>query len=150
MRAFLAALLAAVFLAGGAGADRAELRELSFEVLLGDRAIGRQRFHVREEGGVRRVTVEADLEVKVWMFSVYTYRHRNEETWEAGCLRRIEATTDDNGTRLYVRGRRSGDGFTVDTGAVSVTLNECVWSFAYWDERFLSRNNLLNAQTGEY
>lgn len=122
----------------------------TFRVLLDGRDIGQHEFRVVRDGAVQRVEIDAQFDVKVLFFNAYRYRHRNVETWRDGCLVSIEASTDDNGTRLEVAGQVGQDGFEVDSGGEAETFDErCVRSFAYWNPTILTASRLLNAQTGE-
>jgi hypothetical protein len=126
-------------------------REVSFDVFLGDRAIGYQRFLLSGRGGEVRVESRAEFAVKLLGITAYGYDHRNVEVWRDGCLRSIESTTDANGERYRVQGRSAGDAFVVVAGSGERQLPECVGTFAYWDRGKLSnRTQLLNPQTGEY
>lgn len=124
--------------------------EWNFMVLLEGDPIGRQTFRIDDEGPRRRVSIEASMEVKLLFLTVYSYRHKNVEVWEDGCLASIESDTDDNGARFRIRGKREGDALAVDTGKAYVALPGCVRSFAYWDPEMLRQTRLLNSQTGEY
>lgn len=137
-------------LLGARHASAGTAGEWNFTVLLEGDPIGRQTFRVADEGPRRRVSIEASMDVKILFLTVYSYRHKNVEAWEDGCLASIESDTDDNGTRFKVRGKREGDAFAVDTGKAHVTLPACVRSFAYWDPEMLRHTSLLNSQTGEY
>jgi hypothetical protein len=125
-------------------------RAYAFDALLDGKPIGRQTFEVRGGDAERLVSIAADFEVRFLSFTVYAYRHRNREVWRDGCLWRIDAETDDAGTRSRVRGARSDRGFVVTGETLTETMDDCVWSFAYWDPRILSRDRLLNSQTGAY
>jgi hypothetical protein len=126
-------------------------RVVSFDVFLGDRAIGYQRFLLSGRGGEMRVESRAEFAVKLLGITAYGYDHRNVEVWRDGCLRSIESTTDANGERYRVQGRSSGDAFVVAAASGERQLPKCVGTFAYWDRAQLSnRTRLLNPQTGEY
>ena len=125
-------------------------REYAFDALLDGKPIGRQTFEVRGGEAEQHVSIAADFDVRLLFFSVYSYRHRNREVWRDGCLWRIDAETDEDGKAFRVRGARGDSGFLVTSETSSDTLDDCVWTFAYWDERFLSRARLLNSQTGAY
>jgi hypothetical protein len=125
-------------------------REWRFRVFLDEKPIGEQIFRLTEDGSRSRVSIEADLEVKIFFLSAYSYRHRNEEVWEGDCLRSMTSQTDDNGTPFRVNGILEADGFVVQTATAHSTLPACVHSFAYWSLEDLRVPNLLNSQTGEY
>jgi hypothetical protein len=125
-------------------------RQWVFDVYLEDDPIGQQTFRISEEQGEKRVLIEASLDVKVLFFTVYSYRHRNEERWRDGCLTQISSTTDDNGDDFRLNGRVRGDAFVVETAEDTDQLSGCVRSFAYWNPDHLRASKLLNSQTGEY
>lgn len=152
-RAALAVLLTAATLSAPTPARAAPdgAREVSFDVFLGDRAIGYQRFLLSGRGGEVRVESRAEFAVKLLGITAYDYDHRNVEVWRDGCLRSIESTTNANGERYRVQGRNAGDAFVVDASSGERRLPECVGTFAYWDRgKLANRTRLLNPQTGEY
>jgi hypothetical protein len=127
-----ATLLTSLLLAQAAAASESRLE---FEVLLDSRSIGTHRFDVvRGEDGAQQVTSAAAFDVKILGIRAYRYRHEARERWSQGCLRQMDASTDDNGKRLQV----------------NRTLREgCASSYAYWDpQRLLQQRELLNPQTG--
>jgi hypothetical protein len=144
--ATLGVLLSFLAAAGRAGSAR----DYTFDALLDGKPIGRQTFQVRSSAAEQHVSIAADFDVRLLFFSVYSYRHRNREVWRDGCLQRIDAETDADGETSRVRGARGASGFLVRSGSRSQSLDGCVWTFAYWDQRFLARSRLLNAQTGAY
>jgi hypothetical protein len=145
------AVLALAAAAPTAVAAAATERTLNFEVQLGERAIGRQSFELRGVGAELTVETQAEFVVRVLGIAAFTYRHRNAERWQSGCLEAIDAETDSNGRPYRVLGRRGPDGFRVDASTGQMRLQGCVGSFAYWDRELLvARERLLNSQTGEY
>ena len=138
-------------LPGAVSATAEPAGELLFKVLLDDKDIGVHRFLVAREDDRELVRIEADFDVTFFAIPVYRYDHRNRETWNDGCLERIESRTDDNGDEFRVEGEDRGDRFVVSTNDSTTELEaDCVMSFAYWNRDFLSQARLLNAQTGEY
>ncbi|MBV8782626.1 MAG: hypothetical protein JOZ67_00395 [Gammaproteobacteria bacterium] len=137
---------AAVLLPGTAGAQG----PWRFDVRLDGRPIGFHEFQVQERGEETEVLSRAHFLVTVLRVPLYRYEHEDHETWRAGCLVRIEATTNDNGRRTQVRGAGAAQGFAVMGPAGASHWPGCVRSFAYWDTRLLDAPRLLNAQTGEY
>lgn len=133
-----------------AGAAHAGEQEWRFDVYLEDKPIGRQSFRLTDDGKQQRMLIEASFDVKILFFTAYSYRHRNEELWEDGCLKRIRSTTDDNGESFRVDGEDNGAGFVVTTKSGRTELGGCVRSFAYWNPELLDAERLLNSQTGEY
>ena len=153
-RATPAAALAAgreVVAATSVAATAANPRRLEFDVFLGDRKIGWQRFLVTPDGGATRIETQARFAVRLLGLKAFEYDHRNVELWRDGCLQSIESRTNSNGTPYRVAGRAQGGSFVVDARTGTTRLTDCVATFAYWDKRkLLGRARLLNSQTGEY
>ena len=123
---------------------------LVFQALLDGDPIGVHEFRIREQDSGRVVESRAKFDVSVLFVTVFRYRHRNTEVWQDGCLQRLDSETDSNGTTYDVDVRSQPDGYRVVTEDDSRFYPlECLMSFAYWDRRFLERDRLLNAQTGE-
>ena len=124
--------------------------ELTFAVSLDDKPIGVHRFRIADDGAMRVVDSEATFDVRILRVPVYRYRHSNTETWRNGCLKRIDSETDANGTPYRVDLSKTAAGYTIVTSS-ETRVHEvgCMMSFAYWDQRFLQQQRLLNTQTGE-
>ncbi len=122
-----------------------------FDVHLDERPIGTHRYEVTQSEDGIDVFTEATFNVKVLFVTVYRYEHRNEERWNGGCLRSLNATTRDGGDQLETRGSHEPDGFRVASSSGEELLDAaCVMSFAYWNQAFLQQEKLLNAQTGQF
>ena len=133
------------------GAALPTVEEIRFRVLLDDKEIGYHTFTIASEGKAKVVKTKAEFDVRLFFIRAYNYLHENTETWRNGCLHRIDSLTDDNGKRFEVNGEKGKDSFklvTLDT--VRSLKQDCVMTFAYWDQDFLSQTRLLNAQTGDY
>jgi len=120
-----------------------------FRVFLDRDEIGTHDFVLKKDANGDALTSTARYRVKVLFVEAYRYDHSSSETWRNGCLAGIDATTDDNGKRTEVRGRREGDALAVNAGSRSFKTADCVMTFAYWNPAFLERRQLLNVQTGE-
>lgn len=147
---FLALLLLAAPAAGSppvaAGGDQV----WNFRVLLDDSEIGFHRFRLTENDGQREVYSEARFDVRFLFVTAYRYRHETTEYWSDGCLSRIASRTVTNGDEVSLNGRRSDEGFIVETGDSDHRLPKCVMTFAYWNPAFLDESHLLNPQSGRY
>ncbi len=144
-------LISTLAAALGARADIDTDELYRFRVLLDDREIGRHEFRIdRDASGTERILIDADFDVRFLRIPVYSYRHRNEEIWRDGCLRRLDAFTDDNGERSRIRVFEQTDGMADERNGEAVRYSaRCARSFAYWDRDFVTSSQLLNAQTGQ-
>ena len=120
-----------------------------FKVFLDNKPIGYHEYRMTGNDDQYIMSIKAEFDVKFLFLSVYSYAHNNSETWQNKCLTELSSTTDDNGEDLFVRFRAESDGFLIDTPEGTQTVNECVRSFAYWNQDLLKSDFLLNAQTGE-
>ena len=69
--------------------------------------------------------------------------------WRGDCLAAIDATTQDNGRSLRVKGLVTGNRFQLEQPAAT-QLPACVSAYAYWNRDLLLRQRaLLNPQTGK-
>lgn len=145
VRATLGSLLLCSALPANAAVDDS----YRFEVLLDDRPIGEHRFEIDRSGDRQQVASEAEFKVDFLFFTAYRYQHQSREVFRNGCLQRIRAQTNDNGTQYQVEGTARDDGFRIDRGEQVETAQGCIKTFAYWDPSILEQQRLLNPQTGE-
>ena len=124
-------------------------KSYDFKVFLGDKEIGFHKFMVTPHKDKTYVNSEANFDVKFLFISAYTYLHQNSEVWKGDCLQAINATTDDNGDALYVRGKYREQTLNLQTHKGQKQLEGCIKTFAYWDPSLLNSNKLLNVQTGK-
>ena len=125
---------------------------LEFDVQLDGKPIGTHRFELSVSGdGAQRIESEAEFRYQLLGIPFYRYRHRATEHWVDGCLQRIEASTDDNGNQLRVRGDVRAGRFLLEHPAPVQSRADCVSAYAYWNrDRLLAQRELLNPQTGRF
>ena len=122
----------------------------TFRVLLDGREIGSHRFTLSTVDGTQReLRSTARFDVTILRVAVYRYRHEALESWSGGCLQLLESRTEINGEREHVRAHALPDRLVVEAGGTRREHHGCVMSFAYWDQRILGAQRLLNSQTGE-
>ncbi len=158
LRAAALALLAALAPASVPAAGPPQ-GEWNFTVLLDGKPIGTHRFELRNEGGgVRSLTSDARMDVKLFGLTVYRYRHSNRERWNGDCLSALSARTDDDGKLLDVRAGLGERGFTVeaaipgrnDAPRIDSTAASCAMSFAYWNPSLATQRQLLDPGSGRF
>lgn len=145
---YAATLVLATLLCGPLQAETGS--EWRFRVLLDDKEIGFHHFTLDEKNGERRLTSQAEFEVKLLFVKLFEYQHRNEEVWRGDCLTSIDSETDSNGEPFAVSGQLRDDRFTLQGAQGIVELPACVMTFAYWNPDFLTQKRLLNSQNGEF
>lgn len=123
---------------------------LVFDIYLDDSRIGSHKVLVESEGSERRVQVEAQMQVDVLFFTVFSYQHQASERWRDGCIVKLETSTNDDGEKLTVSAAKTPQGVDVKTPSGESRLDGCVRTFAYWDLDLLDSSYLLNTQNGRY
>lgn len=123
-------------------------QEWYFNVYLDDTPIGYHHF-IQVNSDTQKIFIKAEFDVKLLFFSIYNYLHENSETWDGQCLKELSSNTNDNGEQQYVSFRQQNNNYIIKTQQRSITVNNCVRSFAYWNPDLLQSRQLLNAQTGE-
>ena len=98
--------------------------EINFRVLLDDKEIGFHKFEITVDGGATLIKINAEFDVKFLFVTAYSYLHENSETWEGGCLRRIDSRTNSNGKHFAVSGERAKDSFELVTLKQARSLEE--------------------------
>ena len=104
--ALIAALLGCIVAQPILADDGSEAVErYDFDVYLNDKRVGKHTYEVVEEGGVQRVSSEANFKYRILFIPAYRYEHSNSERWADNCLVRFEANTNANGERHQRIGR---------------------------------------------
>jgi hypothetical protein len=130
--------------------------EWDFVVRLDGKPVGTHRFTLAREGADGlALTSTALFEVKLLGFTAYRYRHEARERWDGNCLAALDASTDDDGRRTQVRGRRGPTGFGLEVSADGVPEapergGNCIMSFAYWNTALATQQRLLDPGTGRF
>lgn len=127
-----------------AGADE----NLCFELIRDGDVIGLHRvgFSEAENRTVARISI--DIEVSFGPFTLYDYRHRNEEIWDSEGLVRLTTRTDDDGELSFVSAdRRNGQLAVRSSSGVGKYTKELLPT-SYWNNQTITAGRLLNTQDG--
>src|SRR5262245_19594793 len=99
-------------------ARAADTEQRVFAVSVDGKAAGEYRTTVRaDDDGTETVTCSAAVQVR-HLLGQYRYSYQGTEVWKGGKLVRLDAASDDDGTRHVVRATAGSDGLrvTVDNG----------------------------------
>lgn len=122
---------------------------LGFDVWRGSRKLGTHDlvFHPTPDGVL--VDVSVDIAFRVGPITLYHYTHQAHERWADGQVAQISTTTNDNGTRYLVEGRRDNRGLTVAPGGHAPYLAPIdALPATHWNHRELD-GAWINTQSGE-
>lgn len=121
---------------------------IRFDVLRGDRVVGRHEVDFRATGNRLQVETRIDVVVSVLAVVVFRYRHLGIETYEGDRLVRFESETDDDGARFRVNGDARPDGFAIATAKGMVIAPSDILVGSYWTPRVIERRLLIDPKRG--
>jgi hypothetical protein len=121
---------------------------ITFTVLRGGSPIGTHRVDFLRGGDEPVVEIAIDLAVRLVGLTLYSYTHRAREEWAGGALRRLDARTDDNGTRTELRARAAAGGLAVEGSGGTYLAPPDTKPTSYWLEEMTRQTRLLNTQEG--
>jgi hypothetical protein len=114
----------------------------------GDASIGTHSVRFRRDGDDLIVDIDIALEVRFAFVTVYRYRHTNRETWRNGRLTAIDARTDDDGDRFFVRAVSNGDGLRIESNEGTAMAPPETLSTSYWNAGTVRQSRLIDTQFG--
>ncbi len=86
---------------------------LGFDIVRSGSTLGTHVLTFSPAGDGLVVHVAMDLIFKIMGMTLYRYSHRATETWAGDQVMALDATTNDNGTKYEVTGRREGNSLVV-------------------------------------
>ncbi|MHB1206094.1 MAG: DUF6134 family protein [Rhodospirillaceae bacterium] len=96
-----------------------------------------------------RVTTEIDLRVKALFFTVFSFKHRSEESWRDGQLLSLKSETVEHGKTLQVAGVATDQGFRVaGKGDFFIAARDALTSNDLWTPAVLQQATVIDAQHG--
>jgi hypothetical protein len=120
-----------------------------FSVLFQGTRIGTHTILYSAETGETRVTTEIHLLIKVFIFTVFAFSHRSEETWRDGRLTSLNSETVEHGETLYVEGAATPQGFrVVSKGGPFIASTATLTSNSLWTPAVLEQETVVDAQHG--
>lgn len=148
----VAALLAAGCAMPAGAADPSALYGggLVFEIQRNGTPVGEHRvdFTAGDAPDSLAVTARSTIAVPFLGFTAYRFRYESRSLWRGGVLERLEAETDDNGTRTRVTARRDGGRIAVDGPAGAYALPAPLFPTDHWNAGVLPSAAVLNTITG--
>ena len=123
---------------------------LAFDVYLDDEKIGTHEVNFERTDDTTTITTTAEFVYRILYIPVYRYEHRTVETWNEACLSSIDSQTDDNGDEFFIQSEAAAPGMLIRTREGEITVDECIRTYAYWDDQLLRTDKLLNTQNGRY
>ena len=121
---------------------------IAFKVSRKGDPMGTHNLSFSTEGQDLVVDVAIDLKVTLVAIPVFRYTHRNRERWRDGKLMAIDSQTDEDGDKLFCRGKATAQGFAVEGSAGNRVFPAEVMTTSWWNPEVTKRRELLNTQDG--
>lgn len=113
---------------------------LAFRLIRHGDAIGSHTLTFARHADTLSVHVAVDATVTLLSLPIVRYRHRVEETWQAGKLVGLAAETDKNGQHEWVKAQRGPAGLEVSGSKTETYLApEPAGATSYWNKQLLGR-----------
>jgi hypothetical protein len=120
-----------------------------FSVLYKGNKIGAHTILYSSATGETRVSTEIHLLVKVFLFTVFAFKHRSEEIWRGGQLMSLNSETVEHGETLQVEGAATPQGFrVVSKGGPFIASTATLTSNSLWTPAVLEQETVVDAQHG--
>lgn len=121
-----------------------------FDVKIDGKDVGYHSFTTRRDGDGFDVEARAEFRYKLLGVTVFSYDHEVFEQYDLNmCLQSIASETKTNGDVQRLRGSANAGSFVLQTDVERVVDESCLITFAYWSPSLLTRQKLLNGQTGD-
>jgi hypothetical protein len=122
--------------------------QINCAVLREGQHIGQAAYQFDRNGDSLTVAIAIDVQVKLGFITVFRYRHRNTECWQADQLMRFEAHTNDNGNPGFAAAHWNGTALeVVGSRTAPYTAPPRALATTYWNPRTLV-DPLINTQHG--
>lgn len=129
------------------------LEDINYLIWRNGEDIGRHRVSFKTDDDKLIVEADAEIEIKAWFLTVYTFRQKVTETWKDGRLIRFVSRTDDDGRSYLVDGRAIEGGFIVShkEGRIGgeYLAPENVVPASYWHPMTVRQQQLIDPKTGK-
>jgi hypothetical protein len=122
---------------------------LGFDIVRKGAILGTHVLTFTPTGDGLVVHVVMDLVYKIMGLTLYRYSHRATETWAGDQVVALECSTDDNGTRYTLSGRREAGGFVIQGNKTARYIAPAnAMPATHWNRRELD-GPWINTQDGK-
>lgn len=121
---------------------------VSFNVFLDNNPVGTHVFTIQHQDKQILVDSNMQLEGKFWGLLPFKYTHQSTEKWQDDCLISLQSQTLKRGKMINVLAHSDSAGLSIVRDGKTEVVDDCVKSFAYWDNTKLRGDQLLNTESG--
>ena len=127
-----------------------------FDVRIDGKDVGFHEFVTTQGPSGFDITARAKFRYRLLGVTLFSYDHEVREQYDADmCLVTIESETKTNNKVQRLTGMLTDDGYAMratvgpDANTEMLVDQACLMTFAYWSPKLLTRQQLLNGQTGQ-
>ena len=121
---------------------------IAFKVTRSGDDIGSHVLRFGRDGNDLTVNVAIDLKITIALIPVYRYTHRIAERWRDARLVGLDATTDDDGEKMFCRGSTTADSFKVEGSAGVRDYPPDILATSWWNPDTVKRDLLVHSHDG--
>jgi hypothetical protein len=122
---------------------------LAFNIIRKGGAIGQHVLTFTPDGNALTVNIAVDIHVGLGPITLFRYRHRATERWQAGQFVSIESRTDDDGTDLQMESHRDGNAVVIQGSATApYRAPPHALPGTHWNKAMLD-GPIINTQNGK-
>lgn len=120
-----------------------------FDIYRNNKKIGTHTLTFTRKGSDTVVDIDIKMKATLGFIPLYKYRHTNREIWRGDQLLSIDAFTNDNGKKAFVRAYKNGNVLKVTSNNHAYTTSANIMSTSYWHRSTAYQKQLINTQTGK-
>ncbi len=122
----------------------------AFKLVRGGSTVGTHTLDVATNGDLTEMRIAIDIAIKFMGLTAYRYTHRNAETWRAGRLIALDATTNDDGTEDFVKATLEGERLRVTGSGFDGLAPPDVAPTSYWAyDAMIANATWISTQSGK-
>lgn len=131
-------------------------KKIEFEILRDGRSFGTHTLNFsKDDQGNTIVDIDISMKYAIGPVTLFRYEHNNREVWRGNQLIKMDATTNDNGSKYAVTAFQGPNGiFDIraqnDDKTEAYEIAHKIYPTTYWNKIALKSPALLNTQYGNF
>ncbi|MFL2790331.1 MAG: DUF6134 family protein [Paracoccaceae bacterium] len=111
--------------------------------------VGFSKIDLNKSGKTIVANIEVEISVKILNFDAFSYKLKNQETWESGTLIKLASETIVGKKKEFATGKRTGKGFEIDGSKYTGVVTGDPATTSYFSPDFLKRKIWISTQDGD-
>ena len=124
-------------------------KEIKFDIIRKNKNIGHHIISFDIKDDILYVNIEVIINVKISFFTIYKYRHQNNEQWKENKLFKISTNSLTNSRKKYfVEGEAKKGSFEFYGIDNKKSTSLDIIPISYWNKEIINRKMFLDSQKG--